>query len=157
VAYYDALIAAWNSATQPPAGVTGTAITGGMTTAQKIAAVNGWTVTGSVPTSFTVTGAQLLNCINWAEFNALTPQQQSNLLALCQVPGPLLGGSGNTAHMAAGMILAYFTNLSGPTITALTALAQATVQTWAAANGYPNAQNGGGGLTLVDAANAGLV
>ena len=43
---YGALIAAWNSATQPPTGVTGTALTSGMTTAQKLAAVNGWTVPG---------------------------------------------------------------------------------------------------------------
>lgn len=45
MAYYDALIAAWNGATQPPAGVTGAALTG-LTTAQKLAAVNGWTVVG---------------------------------------------------------------------------------------------------------------
>jgi hypothetical protein len=29
------------------------------------------------------------------------------------------------------------------------------VQTWCQANGYPNAQNGGGGITPVDLANAG--
>jgi hypothetical protein len=46
MAYYDALIAAWNGATQPPTGVTGTALTSQMTTAQKIAAVNTWTVPG---------------------------------------------------------------------------------------------------------------
>lgn len=155
MAYYDALVAAWNSATQPPAGVTGTGLTG-LTTANKLIAINGWTVTGSVPTSFNVTGAQLLNCINYAEFKALTAQQQSNLLLMCAAAGAgLLGGSGNTTHMAAGMILDYFTNLSGPTIIALTALAKATTQTWAQANGYPNAQNGGGGITLVDLASAG--
>ena len=44
--YYDALVAAWNGATQPAAGVTGTALTQGMTTAQKLGAVNGWTVPG---------------------------------------------------------------------------------------------------------------
>lgn len=157
MAYYDALIAAWNSATQPPAGVTGTALTG-LTTANKLIAVNGWTITGSVPTGFNVTGAQLLNCINYPEFKALTATQQSNLLLMCAGAGSgsgLLGGSGNTTHMAAGMILDYFTNLQGPTITALTALAKATTQTWTAANGYPNAQNGGGGLTPVDLADAG--
>lgn len=45
MAYYTALIAAWNGATQPPAGVTGTALTG-LSTAAKIAAINGWTVAG---------------------------------------------------------------------------------------------------------------
>ena len=49
MAWYTALINAWNGATQPPAGVTGTALTGGMSTAQKLAAVNAWTVVGSVP------------------------------------------------------------------------------------------------------------
>jgi hypothetical protein len=46
MAYYDALVTAWNNATQPPPGITGTGLTGGMTTAQKLAAVNGWTVAG---------------------------------------------------------------------------------------------------------------
>lgn len=136
MAYYTALINAWNGATQPPTGVTGTGLTGSMTTAQKIAAVNGWTVTGTVPTSFTVSGAQLLNCINWTEFAALTAPQQANLLMLCAVPGALLGGSSNVALVTDGMFLAYFTNHSGPTIAALTALAQGTVQPWWQANGY---------------------
>lgn len=35
-----------------------------------------------------------------------------------------------------GMLRAYFTNHVGPTITALTALAQAAVQPWWQANGY---------------------
>ncbi|MFZ1109847.1 MAG: hypothetical protein WAN43_16050 [Rhodomicrobium sp.] len=117
MAYYTALITAWNGATQPPAGVTGTGLTGAMTTAQKLAAVNAWTITGAVPTSFYVTGAQIANCINWTEFAALTAAQQQNLLLLCIQDGQLLGGSANTAHLAAGMILAYFTNLSGPTVT----------------------------------------
>lgn len=142
MAYYDALVAEW-------ATLTGT-------TTQKLAAINALTVSGSIPTSFYITGNQLLNCINWVEFNALTATQQSNILSLCHVPGNLLGGSGNTAFMVDGMILAAFTNHAGPTITALTALAQATTTTWASANGYPNAQNGGGGITLVDLSNAGL-
>jgi hypothetical protein len=127
-ANYTALISAWNGATQPPTGVTGTGLSGGDTTAQKLAKVQAWTVSGSVPTSFYVTGNQLINCINWTEFAALTTAQQNNLLALCQVSGDLLGGSGNTSFLVDGMFLTYFTNLSGPTITALTALAQATVQ-----------------------------
>lgn len=135
MAYYDKLITAWNSATQPPAGVTGTALTG-LSTAAKLAAINGWTVTGSVPTSLSTTGAQLLNCINWAEFNALTATQQINLLTLCSATGSLLGGSANAALVTAGMFLAYFTNHAGPTITALTALAQSTAQPWWQANGY---------------------
>lgn len=143
MAYYTALITAWNGATQPPSGVTGTPLTGGMTTAQKIAAVNGWTIVGSAPATFYITGTQILNCMNWAEFNALTATQQSNLLALCSTPGGLIGGSAQTAQMAAGMILAYFSNHAGPTVAALTALASAVVQPW----WQVTAANGGGGLS----------
>lgn len=132
--YYTALITAWNSATQPPAGVAGTGLNG-LTTAQKLAAINGWVITGVVPTSLSTSGAALLNCINYAEFKALTAAQQANLLALCSVPGSLLGGSANVALIVAGMFLDYFSH-TGPTIIALTALAQSTVTPWWQANGY---------------------
>ena len=136
MAQYTNLIAAWNGATQPPTGVTGSPLLGGDTTVQKLAKVQAWTVTGTVPTTLYSTGAQLANCINYAEFKALTATQQANLLALCNNPGPLLGGSANTAFLVDGMILDYFTNKSGPTILALTALAQATVQPWWQYAGY---------------------
>lgn len=149
MAYYTALINAWNAGTVP-SGYTGTALSG--TTAQKLVQINGWTKTGTVPTSFFTTGAALLNCINWTEFNALTAAQQLNLLTLCAAPGSLLGGSGQTSHITAGMFLAYFTNVSGPTIIALTALAQAAVTNWWADNGYSSPFNttdlvAAGGLT----------
>ena len=91
-----------------------------------------------------------MNCINYAEFKALTAAQQANLLALCSNSGELLGGSANTAFLPVGMILEYFTNHSGPTIAALTALAQGTVQPWWQANGYTAA------ITVDDALKAGL-
>lgn len=142
MAYYTALITAWNGATQPPAGVTGTGLSSGMTTGQKLATLNAWTVTGSVPTNFTVTGSQLLNCVNYTEFKALAATQQSNLLALCNNPGPILGGSGNVSHIGPGMIVDYFPpSSSGPTIQALIALAQATVNPWYIVNGYPGPLN----------------
>ena len=133
MAYYTAFIAAWNSATQPPAGVTGVPLAG--TTAQKLALFNAWTVTGVVPTTLQVTGTQLLNCINWAEFAALTPAQQSNLLMLCSNDGLHLGGSANTGFVTDGMFLAYF-NVAGPTIAALTVMVAGLVQPWWQANGY---------------------
>jgi hypothetical protein len=123
MAYYTALINEWALLTPG-------------TTAAKLAQINAMTVSGSVPTVLNVTGAQLLNCINYTEFKALTAAQQQNLLLMCNVPGQLLGGSSNVAQMADGMLLDYFTNHSGPTIVALTALAQATVQPWWQANGY---------------------
>jgi hypothetical protein len=138
---YATLIAAWNSSIQPPAGVTGTGIGSSLTTAQKLGFVNAWTVTGTIPSNLNVTGAQIANCINWAEFNALTAQRQSNLLALCANPGPLLGGSTNTALLTDGMIIAYFAS-SGPTLAALTAMAQASVQPWWGVS----TGNGGAGL-----------
>lgn len=128
MAYYTALIAKW--ATLNPG-----------TTQQKLDQINSITVTGSVPTSFYVTGDQLLNCFNWTEFAALTATQQGNLLALCQTPGLLLGGSTNISHIVDGMILAAFPS-SGATIAALTALAQAVLQPWWQAS----VANGGGGL-----------
>jgi hypothetical protein len=125
-------------------GVTGVAgqSLNGLTTAQKIAAVNGWTVTGTIPASTMFTGAQLANCINWTEFAALTTEQRQNLLALCQIPGPLLGGSANVSFLPIGMILAAFTNASGPTRLALLALANALVQPWCTTS----VAQGGGGL-----------
>jgi hypothetical protein len=38
----------------------------------------------------------------------LQPQEQSNVLALCAIPGQLLGGMGNTDLITAGMFVAYF-------------------------------------------------
>lgn len=129
MAYYDKLIAAWNGATQPPTGVTGTGLTGGMTTAQKIAAVNGWTVTGAIPSSINFTGVQLLNSINYAEFKVLTATQQQNVLSLCNAGVGLLGGSANTTFLPVGMILDYF-SVAGPTVAALVALAKGSTQPW---------------------------
>jgi hypothetical protein len=137
MAYYDALKTQW-------ATLTGT-------TAQKLAAINAMTVSGSVPTSFYVTGSQVANCINYAEFKALTATQQANLLGMLSVAGNLLGGSGNTAFLVDGMILDYFP-LAGTTVANLTALAKATSTPWWQANGYssPFSQadlDAAGGLT----------
>ncbi len=141
MAYYTAFINAWNTSSSGgglPASTTGTSLVG-LTTANKLAAINAWSFTGAVPGTIYVTGAQIANCINWTEFAALTATQQSNLLQMFGIQGPLLGGSANTSHLLAGMILAYFTNLAGPTIAALTALSQATVQPWWQSAGYPRA------------------
>ena len=148
MAYYTSLISAWNTGTVP-GGVTGSPLSG--TTVQKLALINAWTVSGSVPTSFFVTGPQIANCINWTEFNALTASQQQNVLLLCLNQGPLSGGSANTSFLVDGMIIAYFP-VAGPTIAALTALAKAAVTPWWQANGYSSAfsQNdlaAAGGLT----------
>jgi len=153
MAYYDALIAAWNGATQPPTGVTGTGLTGGMTTAQKIAAVNGWTVTGTVPTTLTVTGPQMLNCINYTEFKALTAAQQSNLLMVCAAAGDgVLGGSSNTGLLATGIMLDLF-GAGTQTRAAVVALAKGTVTPWWQS---PTGGNLNGPLSITDTQAAGL-
>lgn len=154
---YNNLVNAWNNAlVSLPANTSGSLFIGGDTTAQKLAKVNAWTVTGTVPTTLFVTGDQILNCINFPEFNQLQTYQQANILSLCHVPGQLLGGSATTSHAVAGMIINYFSNLAGPTVTALTALAKATVTPW----WQVDQSLGGGGffqpITLADVAAAGL-
>lgn len=141
MAYYDALIAAWNNPTQPPPGVTGTGLLPADTTDQKITKVNAWTVTGQIPASFLVTADQLANCVNYTEFKALTAGQQTNLLNLLNISGSLMGGSANTSLLVVGMIIDYFPPAS-VTISNLTKLAKAAVMPWWQAT----VAQGGGGL-----------
>jgi hypothetical protein len=130
--YYAALIAAWNSATQPPTGVTGTGLLAGDTTLQKLAKVNAWTVTGSIPTSVVTTGLAIQQCIVPADFAALTAAQQATALQICAMP-QVLGGSASFI----GTVLGTIFNGKTSTINNFIALATATVQPWYTANGYP--------------------
>ena len=120
MAYYTALINQWPSLTPG-------------TTAAKLLQINSMVVTGAIPTSFFVTGNQVLNCIDWTEFAALTAQQQNNISNVCGINGDILGGQNS---FLGKMFVATFTNLSGPTIVALTALAKGISQPWWQANGY---------------------
>ena len=120
MAYYDALIAEWPN------------LTG--TTAQKLSQLNAITVTGSVPTLVATTGAALFDCLVWSEFNSLTAAQQTFLMQICAIPGPITGGSDSP------FIAPFFGTLASKmptTIVNLTALAQAIPAPWWAANGYP--------------------
>jgi hypothetical protein len=155
MAYYDALIAAWNSATQPPPGVTGAGLVAGDSTQKKLDKVNAWTTTGAAIPMIVET-YKVYNVMDTNEFTALAANQQQNMrdiLAMGQVDlSPNLpartrmlslfgAGSATRAAMAA-MAVPYDT----PTVN------------WCGKNGYPLAQNGGiGGLTLIDATAAGLV
>lgn len=129
MAYYTALIAAWTAGTVPN-GVTGSALTG-QTTANKLVNINAWTITGVIPATFYCTGAEVFNAIDKTEFLALAATQQQNLLLMCSIPGPLLSGSGDLSRMVPGLIISYFTNQVGPTITALIALAKSQIMPWA--------------------------
>lgn len=127
--YYAALVAAWNNPTQPPPGVTGAPLTASMVTEDKILVVNAWKVSGAIPASFTTTGAEMLNCIDWGEFALLDPAEQANVLGMLAVQGQLLGGMDAAKLITGGMFVAYFP-LDGPTIAALTRLAEKTLQIW---------------------------
>jgi hypothetical protein len=81
MAYYDALIAAWNNGTQPPPGVTGQALTG-LTTAQKLAAVQAWTVASGVGGKAILSPSAILNAVVFADLAALTQLQVSQLSLL---------------------------------------------------------------------------
>lgn len=131
MAYYDALIAKWNSIPSSPA----------LTTQQKLDFVNGLTVTGQVPASFFLTGADLFNCLDWVEFSGLSQAQQTTLLQICAIPGNLKGG---TNSFFAGLVPSFFASLlGGVTVTAMTALAKGTVQPW----WQVSVAGGGGGLS----------
>jgi hypothetical protein len=133
MSYYTTLINAWNTGTVPT-GVVGSALTG-QSTAQKLININAWVVTATIPSSYTVTGAQIANCINWTEFAALTATQQSNVLALCNISTHSVGSSAaEIALLGDGMIVAYFPS-GGATITSLSALAP-SAQPWWQVNGY---------------------
>lgn len=117
MAYYDALIAAWNSVTQPPIGVvSGTAITGGMTTQQKINAVNSWLIVG-VTQPMVVSPAVILNACVASDLAALSVTQLQLLQLL--LSGTSVDASNGTTLRAA--IIAIFTGK--PSLTSLAALA----------------------------------
>lgn len=147
MAYYDALIAAWNGATQPPTGVTGTALTGGMTTAQKLAAVNGWRVAG--PNAIvTLSSSRIINSIAPADFAALTQLEVSKITML--ITGVTIDVSQGTNNRA--NFLQVFTGKTQTiaNLSALVAPLDNPAIPWTTANGYPPS------LNLNDASAAGL-
>lgn len=146
MAYYTALINAWNGAQQPPSGVTGTALTAGMTTTQKLAAVNAWTTAGAaVP--MIISTYQIYNLIVGTEFAALSAANQQLLRDILSM-GTVDASPGTQIR---ARIVALFPN-GTQTFTALAALAKTydTPQvSWCQANGYPV-------LGVADCTNAGL-
>ena len=132
MAYYTNLINAWNSATQPPTGVTGTALTG-LTTANKLIAINGWTVVGTTAKSI-LSPSSILNAIVFSDLAALTQLQVSQLTLL--LAGSSVDASVNTSIRAGSQAL-----FSGKTQTltnlgALVAPFDSPAVSWWSSNGY---------------------
>ena len=143
MAYYTALITAWNSSIQPPTGVTGTGLSSGDTTDQKLTKINAWTIVGTIPTTITVPSYQVASAVNYTEFKALNATQQNNLLnLLAATTNGFLGGSANISFLPVGMLLDYFGS-SSVTIANLTAFARAQATPW----WQVGSSNNGAGLT----------
>ena len=160
MAYYDALTALW--ATLPA----------GDTTAQKLAAVNAMTVAGpkqDVPIG-AVAGYLALQgkLAALQDYAAAKTGQPQAVVAARELVTLLAAPSVSSFRMSDpatyGAIAAFLNALAGDAasgitsgdVTALLALAQAPDISWCGANGYPDAAQGGGGLTLIDAEAAGL-
>jgi len=117
MAYYDALIAAWNGATQPPAGViSGTAITGGMTRQQKCDAVNTWLIVGPAMPMI-VAPSKILNACTASDLAGLTTAQLQLLQLM--LSGQSVDASNGTVLRA--VIVAIFSGKAS--LTGLSALA----------------------------------
>lgn len=142
---YGILIAAWNSAQQPPAGVTGQALTG-LTTTQKLAAVLAWTTTGAaIP--LVIPTYRIYNVIDPAEFSALTAANQQlvrDILAMGTVDA-----SPGTSIRTRMLALFGAGTATRAALTAIAAPFDAPTVNWAAKNGYA-------GITMNDVAAAGL-
>lgn len=145
---YTNLINAWNSVTQPPTGVTGTGLTG-LTTANKLVAINGWTVPASAQKAV-LTPSAIINAIVPADLAALTTAQVT-LLSLCLQGSTVDASVGTTVRAAIQAIFAGKTTTLNQ-LGALVAPFDSPTQLWWVANGYtgaisPSDLTAAGGLT----------
>lgn len=145
MAYYTALTTAWN-AQGVPAGASGTAITGAMTTAQKLVAANSWTVPGVTSPTIIAT-YKIYNAIVPADFQALTAPNQQLVRDIFGM-GTVDASPGTNVRATLASVFAGKTT----TINALLALDAAFTSTipWWQSNGYSSS------FTLNDAMAAGL-
>jgi hypothetical protein len=159
MAYYDALIAQWAS------------LPAGDSTAQKLAAVNAMTVAGpniDVAVSSVVGYLALNGKLSVLQKYAANPPATeagiagAELVALLMCPNaPAFRMSDGTTYAAVSAFLNALagdgnSGIAANDVTALLALATGPMVTWCHANGYPDAALGGGGLTMIDVAAAGL-
>ena len=153
MAYYDALTAAWNSATQPPAGVTGQPLQAGDSTATKIGKINGWAV-GNAQKAL-VPPSDILNCVVPADLSALT-DHQLNLINI------YMQGTSIDVSSGSNIRAAFQTLFAGKTTTLqnfqnLVSPFDSAAFTWCQVHGYPFVSLTLGNLSVSDANNAGLV
>ena len=153
MAYYDALIAAWNSTTQPPTGVTGTGLAPTDTTRQKITKINHWTV--ATPIKALLQPTQLYNVMVLSEFEALPAASQTAIINLLSI-GQLDASPGTTVR-------ARFVEIFPNTTQTFTNFSQLVAPfdndktDWCLFNGYPSyGKAGPGNLSFEDTQNAGL-
>ena len=153
---YTKLIAAWNSATQPPAGVTGQALLAGDTTQQKITKINGWTMVAPVPSGTLVPAWQLYDDIVVTEYDAAPAASQTivdNILSM----GNVNCAQGSNARRRLFSIFPAATTTNA-NLTTLFAGVYTPQQDWCFLNAYPtHGASGPGNLSVSDANNAGLV
>lgn len=156
MANYAALIAAWNS-TALPSGVNaaGTPLSSSMTSAQKLAAVNGWTVAGpnvDVPVSAIVgylgLNAKLATLIKYAATAPATEAGVAGAELIAVIQCPNAPGFRTSQASVLATLQTMLSALAGDVnsgiaagdVTALLALAATTMAWWQA----PTAQNGAG-------------
>jgi len=130
---YDILRAAWTNPTQPPPGVTGTALTAGMTTQQKIDAVNAWTVPAAAM-SIIVPSYAIYNLIALADFTALTATNQALIRDLYNL-GMVNMSIGSMARARFQAIFPSGTTRNN--FNAMVASYDVPMVSWLQANGYP--------------------
>lgn len=152
MAYYDTLRTVWNSSTQPPAGIIGTALSSGMTTAQKIAAINGWKVAS--PLTCIVPTYTIYNAIVPTEFVATSSNNQQLLRDILGL-GTVDASPGTSIRSRITSIFPSSTQTFA-NLAAVIAPFDNNTNNWCAVHGYP-VVNGSGNLSLPDASNAGLV
>jgi hypothetical protein len=153
MAYYDPLIAVWNT-TALPAGVTGAPLAASMTKQQKLDTINGWMVDQSQnKPAVILSPSQILNAIVFADLAGLTQLQLLQLQLLL---------SGNSVDVSAGTTIRQGLQQLFAGKAQTIANFQALVTpfdtprvTWCAANGYPGGGDKGG-LNLNDVLAAGL-
>jgi hypothetical protein len=145
MASYDALIAVWNTVGLP-AGVSGTALAAGMSRAQKLNAINGWTVTGPARIA-SLQPSAILNAIVDTDLAALTTQQLT-LLHLLLAGGAVNATQGSFIRLGIQKLFTGKTQTLG-NLSALVAPFDSPTVPWTEANGYPP-------LNIADVAAAGL-